>query len=61
MFEYDGINYIRTILGAESKADEADRVGYNARFKTISPGQSNDGTKLEYTYDGTAVSNDKRY
>ncbi len=56
MFEYDGINYIRTILGAESKADEADRVGYNARFKTISPGQSNDGTKLEYTYDGTAVS-----
>ncbi len=56
VFEYDGINYIRTILGGESKADEPDRSSYNSKFKTISAGQSNGGISLEYTYDGTSVS-----
>ena len=56
VFEYDGITYIRTILGAESKADEQDRGNFNARFKTISAGKSNDGTTLEYKYDGREIS-----
>ena len=60
VFEYDGINYICTTpnkkpnSGLDSKADETDRTGFNSRFKTISAGQSNDGTKLTYSYDGKA-------
>lgn len=55
VFKYDGINYIRTVDG-ESKASEANRPGFNSRFKTISAGQSNDGTVLNYNYDGTSKS-----
>lgn len=55
LFKYDGITYIRTVPG-ESKADESNRTGFNARFKTISAGQSNDGTSLEYQYDGSSKS-----
>ena len=54
VFEYDGINYIATTTGGESKAAETDRGTFNARFKTISAGSSNDGTSLEYTYSGNA-------
>lgn len=54
-FEYDGINYKRTVNG-QSKADEVDRAGFNSRFKTITAGQSNDGTSLNYNYDGSSVS-----
>ena len=58
-FTYDGINY-KTVPISEncyannkqSKVNEIDRAGFNDRFKTISPGQSNDGTTLEYEYSG---------
>ena len=55
VFRYDGINYIRTVNG-QSKASETDRASFNSRFITISPGQSNDGTSLEYDYDGSSIS-----
>ena len=55
LFRYDGINYIRTVDG-QSKATEKDRAAFNARFKTISAGQSNDGTPLSYNYDGSSIS-----
>lgn len=59
-FTYDGINY-KTVPISEnwyannkqSKVNEIDRAGFNNRFKTISPGQSNDGTTLEYEYSAT--------
>ena len=59
-FLYDGINYETvkcsnniyesTSPEKESKVTEEGRDEFNARFKTISPGQSNDGTKLGYDY-----------
>ena len=59
-FLYDGINYMTvdssnniyesTSPEKESKVTEEGRDEFNARFKTISPGQSNDGTKLGYDY-----------
>lgn len=59
-FLYDGINYMTvdssnniyesTSPEKESKVTEEGRDAFNARFKTISPGQSNDGTKLGYDY-----------
>ena len=53
-FEYDGIHYEDTInvQNGSSKAFEADenRNTFNARFKTITYGQSNDGTVLSYNY-----------
>lgn len=49
VFEYDGINYIRTIDG-DSKATELNRDTFDARFKEISKDKSNDGTKLSYNY-----------
>ena len=59
-FLYDGINYETTKISnniyestspeKESKVTEEGRDAFNARFKTISPGQSNDGTKLGYDY-----------
>ena len=55
VFRYDGINYIRTVNG-QSKATESDRAAFNNRFKTISAGQSNDGTQLSYNYDGNSIS-----
>lgn len=58
-FLYDGINYMTVDSSnnkyeltspKESKVTEEGRDAFNARFKTISPGQSNDGTKLGYDY-----------
>lgn len=58
-FLYDGINYKTVNCSSkiydltspkESKVTEEGRDAFNARFKTISPGQSNDGTKLGYDY-----------
>lgn len=54
IFNYDGINYIETRAsgseGTDSKASEVKRTEFNNRFKTISSGQSNDGTPLTYDY-----------
>ena len=62
-FLYNGINY-KTVEccssnslytykkeDKESKVTEVNIDAFNARFKTISKGQSNDGTKLGYDYD----------
>ena len=56
VFEYDGINYICTTTGGDSKATEkgSDRSDFNGKFKTISPGQSNGGITLNYNYSGNA-------
>lgn len=58
VFGYDGINYKTTQISSkvyennnESKVTEVDGDTFNAKFKTISKGQSNDGTKLGYDYD----------
>lgn len=63
-FSYDGINYIETKAyaddakkeghGTASDAYEIDRDTFNAGFKTISAGLSNDGTTLSYTYSDNA-------
>ena len=50
-FKYNGITYIETPDGTISKPTEIDRDQFNARFKTISKGESNDNTPLGYTYD----------
>lgn len=63
LFSYDGINYKETKTwnddlgkeknpnyGKDSKASEVKRTDFNNRFKTISSGQSNDGTPLAYDY-----------
>lgn len=61
-FLYDGINYKTVDCSSkiyeltspkESKVTEEGRDTFNARFKTISQGQSNDGTKLGYDYNET--------
>ena len=58
-FLYDGINYMTVDSSnniyeltspKESKVTEEGRDAFNARFKTISPGQSNYGIKLGYDY-----------
>lgn len=52
VFIYNGIKYEDTTTGNDSKASENNtRSSLNNRFKTISYGQSNDGTPLEYDYD----------
>lgn len=58
VFNYDGISYIETKeygkniqdYGTASIPTEINRETFNDRFKTISSGQSNDGTPLEYDY-----------
>lgn len=53
VFIYNGIKYEDTTAGNDSKASENNtRSSLNDRFKTISYGQSNDTTPLEYDYDG---------
>lgn len=59
-FKYNGINYKETPYGTVSKPTEDDRAGFNNKFKTISQGQSNNGTSLGYTYNnGTSTLNSK--
>lgn len=59
VFEYNGIKYqetngLRNTSGGDSKASESNinRTSFNNRFKTISAGQSNDGTPLGYGHKG---------
>lgn len=79
VFSYDGINWQETTgyrkdeSSVNSQAREVARDTFNNRFKTISKGQSNDGTPLTYDYndnkstlkvnmDGTnPASNDKNF
>ena len=53
VFEYDGINYETTIkvdpkANDTSHVDEIARNAFNAKFKTIQPGKTEEGTVLPY-------------
>ena len=61
-FSYDGVNYIASEKHAtgstpetDSDVDELNRTAFNNRFKTITKGQSNDGTTLEYDYSADPI------